>query len=153
MLVNGMEKSIPPEIRESARKMLERHKLTTKKRSRGLSKFQRDLEDVNRRVAEARRKADGLKRKYMLDPRLRKIEGNLKRKIADSELVCPECGRPDTHNKMGGKPWCVFCNVPLVSKAKVEKWKRFPRVRVLPKSLQDELRRLNPRLNPDNKER
>lgn len=102
------------------------------KRIKGLPKWKRELEEIDSKVADARAKADELRQRY--DPELMRINSLLERKH-DSPvggLRCPECGEPDRHNKMNGKPWCFKCNVALESPFQVKK--RFPDIKVLPKT-------------------
>lgn len=65
----------------------------------------------------------------------------------DSMLVCPSCGGEDAGNTLNKKPWCLKCNTPLVPKGTLKKW--LPMVKVVPKSLKNDLKRLNPGLYPE----
>lgn len=128
--LKGFEQAVP----NQAAKIQKRKK----KRTRGLSKLQRDLEDIDRRVAEARTEADKLRREYMmhLPPALRRLHFESMRKdviIGEKQLVCPNCGRTDAKNKRGSKPWCIYCHLPLVPKNKVERWKKMIRFKPLSK--------------------
>ncbi|MBA7715436.1 hypothetical protein ES703_124482 [subsurface metagenome] len=69
-----------------------------------------------------------------------------------TELVCPKCNEGDSGNRMNKQPWCMKCNTALIPKNKLKKWNKLPEVKFAPNALKDELRRLNPGLNPDNKE-
>ena len=102
------------------------------KRQKGKVKWQREIEEIDDKVVDARMRADELRRRY--DPELMRINANLDRKIGSSlgELRCPKCGEPDRHNKMNEKPWCMECNVPLESPKSPKK--HFPDAKVLPKT-------------------
>ena len=149
-LLKSLEKEIPNQIR--------RVNTRKKKLSKGKSKLQRDLEDVYRIVEEAKRKADKLRREYMIDPHLRKIQENFNSKLGvikgENSLVCPECGEGDHGNRMNKQPWCMKCNTALVTKKMLKKWLKLPKIKAVRKAdaIKNELNRLNPGLNPDNKE-
>lgn len=124
-------------------------KVRQEKVNRGNASWQRNLDGTNSKVEDAKQRAEELRRQY--DPMLREIN---RRFIEEAErgkasLVCPVCGDIDHQNKVNGKSWCLKCNNPLVPKEKVETWKKFPKVRVVPKDLRRELKRLNPGLYPD----
>jgi len=131
-LLQDLEKEIPNQVRQAQDRQ--------EKLRRGKSKWQRDLEDV---VEEAKQQADELRREY--DPELRRINRLFMEKAvrSDGALVCPVCGGSDHGNKMDGKPWCFKCNSPLESAKTANK--RFPSVKVLPKSkrLETTFRRLD----------
>lgn len=55
-------------------------------------------------------------------------------KVGPQLLVCPSCGDIDRKNRMNGQSWCFKCNVPLVTREKVEKWAKFPRIKITSKS-------------------
>lgn len=61
--------------------------------------------------------------RIMSDPLLREITENL-RKAHQSKtgLICPQCGDTDHGNRMNKKPWCMKCNLPLMSAEKAAKW-------------------------------
>jgi len=143
-LLRSLEREIPNQIqRANTRK---------KKMIKGKSKLQRSLEDVDCRVAEAKHKADKLRRKYMMDPNLREINEKYQRRLQKSEsasaLVCPKCKGSDHGNKMNGRPWCMKCNTALNPANILEKWKKLPEIEFARNALKDELHRLNPGLNP-----
>jgi formylmethanofuran dehydrogenase subunit E len=119
-----------------ASKQWERFQRNKAKRERGKVKWQREIDEIDSKVADAKAKAEEIRRRF--DPELMRINANLERKlgVAIGGLRCPKCGEPDRHNKMNGKPWCFKCNVPLESPSLVKK--RSPEVKVLPKT-----RRLN----------
>lgn len=149
-LLESLEKAIPNQVRKAQTRK--------KKLSKGKSKLQRDLEDVDRRVEEAKRKADKLRRKYLVDPHLRKIQENFNKKLdiikGKNTLVCPTCGEGDHGNKMNKQPWCIKCNTALIPKKMLKKWLKLPKIKSVRKAdaIKNELRRLNPGLNPDNKD-
>lgn len=145
-LLENLEKEIPKQVAG--------FKKREEKRRRGKAKWQHDLEDVDRRVEEARRKADKLRREYMLDPALREINRKFMDKVeaVAGKLICPQCGEGDKGNRMNDKPWCFKCQAVLVPKDKLEKWQKLPKIKVVDKNLKDELKRLNSGLNPDNEE-
>lgn len=119
-----------------------------KKLRKTKSKHQREMEDLEKKVAE-------LKRKYMADPALREINRKFMERLKPenaSKLVCPSCGEGDKGNRMNSKPWCFKCKTVLLPKDKMAKWMKEPTIKVLGKSMKDELKRLNPGLNPDNKD-
>lgn len=152
-LLKSLERAIP---RKAGRVQKRREK-----RRKTEPAWRRGLEDVDRRVREARskadtarRRADELRQKYVVDPNLRDIQSKLMRKldvvIGDKDLVCPVCGEHNgaytkgKPNKINGRPSCLKCKVPLVPKNKVAEWLKSPRIKVLRRSLKDELKRLNP---------
>jgi len=102
------------------------------KRLKGLPKWKRELEDIDGKVADAKAHAEELRRRY--DPELMRITANLDRKMGMpvGGLRCPECGEPDRHNKMNGKPWCMKCNVALGLPFLVKR--HLPNVKVFPKT-------------------
>lgn len=114
-----------------APKQWERFQKNRTKRLKGLPKWKRELEEIDSKIADARVKAEELRRQY--DPELMRINANLERKLGVAEgLRCVKCGEPDRGNKMNGKSWCMKCNIALESPSLVKK--RFPDVKVLPKS-------------------
>ena len=147
-LLSSLEKAIPNQVRNVQTR--------EKKLSKGKSKLQRDLEDVDRRVEEAKRRADELRREYMVDPHLREINEKYQKLIVKSEsgssLVCPKCKEGDHGNKMNKQSWCMKCNTALISKNMLEKWRNLPEIKISRDAIKNELHRLNPGLNPDNKE-
>ena len=109
----------------------ERFQQNKAKRAKGLPKWRRELEDIDGKVADARAKAEELRRQY--DPELMRINANLGRKYGVSGgLKCPVCGEENHGNMMNGKPWCMKDNVALESPFLVKK--RLPNVKALPKS-------------------
>jgi rubrerythrin len=135
-LLKSLEEQIPRQV-AGVQKRVE-------KREKGKAKWQRDLEDVDRRVQEAKDRAEKLRREY--DPLLREIQGKLLRKLdvvkSEDSLVCPKCGEGDKGNKMNGKPWCFKCNVTLVPKSQVAKWMNLPKMKALRRSLKDDVNSL-----------
>lgn len=132
-LLKSLEKEIPLQAgRVQARK---------EKLRKGKAKWQRDLEDVDRKVDDAKKRAEELRRKY--DPKLMEINRKLLMKAVSGKgaLVCPVCGDSDHGNKMNGKPWCFKCKTTLVPKDKLEDWLKLPKVKVLSKSLKDEFKK------------
>jgi len=113
-----------------APRQYERFQRNKLKREKGKAKWQREIEDIDVKVADAKAHAEELRRQY--DPELMRITANLERKIGFIGLRCSRCGEPDRGNKMNGKAWCMKCNVPLESPFPVKK--RLPNVKVLPKS-------------------
>jgi formylmethanofuran dehydrogenase subunit E len=101
-------------------------------RSKGKAKWQREIEEIDGKVADAKVRAEELRRQY--DPELMRINANLERKLGVpvGGLRCPKCGEPDRHNTMNGKPWCMKCNVALESPFLVKK--HLPSIKVLPKT-------------------
>lgn len=63
---------------------------------------------------------------WMRNPHMRQITETLKRKHSAGGLVCPVCGEGDEGNRMNGKPWCMKCNVPLMTKEKAKSWVKPP---------------------------
>lgn len=113
----------------------------------GNSNFQRKMAELD---AKHRRE-----RVRVLDPALRDIERRLlERDSVMSELICPNCGEPDHGNKNNGLPWCFKCNTVLIKKSKIKKWMKGGSTRMLSKteSLRRDLEKLNPGLNPHEKE-
>jgi len=147
-LLKSLEKEIPLQVqRVDTRKQ---------KMNKGKSKLQRDLEDVDQRVEDAKRKADRLRSEYMVDPHLREISTKYQSLLGKSEsasmLVCPKCKEGDHGNKMNKQPWCMKCNTALVPKNMLEKWRKLPEVKIVHDAIKKELHRLNPGLKPDNNE-
>ena len=102
------------------------------KRQKGKAKWQREIDEIEGKVADVKVRVEELRRQY--DPELMRITANLDRKMDTpvGGLRCPKCGEPDKHNKMNGKPWCIKCNVALESPFQVKK--RLPDMKALPKS-------------------
>jgi formylmethanofuran dehydrogenase subunit E len=115
-----------------APKQWERFQKNRLKRMKGKVKWQREIDEIDSKVADAKAKAEELRRKY--DPELMRITANLDRKMGAPAggLRCPKCGESDRHNMMNGKPWCMKCNVPLELPYLVKK--HLPDVKVLPKT-------------------
>jgi len=92
-------------------------------------KLDPEIEEAIQRAKQQREEM-----RIMGDPHLREIMENLRRAHAtSSQLICLSCGDTDHGNRMNGKPWCMKCNLPLMSAEKAAKWvkpqppKRFPR--------------------------
>lgn len=101
---------------------------------------------------ELEKLAEEYSERYMLDPALREISSKLTQRVGmqtTSKLVCPVCGDSDKGNRMNGVPWCLKCKSPLVLKKKLGQWKKATAVKVLPKTLKDELKKLHPGLHPE----
>ena len=124
-----------------------RFQVNKKKKSRGKSKFQQTMEDVERR-------ADELRSKYRMDsPVLREIEQKYNSRFTPtnaSKLVCPQCDGTDKGNVMNGEPFCFKCNIPLVRKGERNKIV-FRRLRPA-EARKRHLQTINPGLNPTNDE-
>ena len=104
------------------------------------------------KIDEVRRKADDLRRRYLVDPALRDIQDKFTRKLetAPAALVCPICGGGDKGNTMNGRPWCFKCNVTLVNRNRVKKW--LPIIKVVQKKgnlTRQDLKMLHPGLHLD----
>lgn len=113
-----------------APKQWERFQLNRVKRAKGKSKWQREIEGIDGKVADAKAHAEELRRQY--DPELMRIQSNLDRKDGfSSSLSCPKCKDADHGNTMNRKAWCMKCNVALESPFVK---KRLPIVKMLPKS-------------------
>ena len=77
--------------------------------------------EVEERIREAKRMREDVR--IRSDPHLREITEKLRRAhAAGSGLVCPSCGDGDHGNRMGKKPWCMKCNLPLMKLEKAAKW-------------------------------
>lgn len=102
------------------------------KRAKGKAKWQREIDEIDGKVADVKARTEELRRQY--NPELMRINANLERKLGVpvGGLRCPKCGEPDRHNKMNGKPWCMKCNIALESPFLVKK--HSPDVKVLPKA-------------------
>lgn len=101
------------------------------KREKGKAKWQREINEIDGKVADAKAHTEELRRQY--DPELMRITANLERKIGlVIGLYCSECGEPDRGNKMNGKAWCMKCNIPL--EVPTLSNKQFPSVKALPKT-------------------
>jgi len=86
---------------------------------------QRQRREIEEKVEGARLHADRVRREaeLMSNEGAREIIESLRRIHGQNGgLICPQCGDSDHHNRMNGKPWCMFCNLPLMSKEKVENW-------------------------------
>jgi len=88
--------------------------------------------EVEERIRQARFQREEMRIRG--DPHLREITESLRRAhAAGSGLVCPSCGDGDHGNRMGKRPWCFKCNLPLMSREKAAGWvkpsqpRRFPR--------------------------
>ena len=124
-LLKNLEAEIP--------KQMSSFQARGKKLGKTKAKWQRDLEDIDRKVEDARLQAEMLRRKY--DPELMKIERHFMELVVKAEgaLVCPVCGDSDHGNKMNGKAWCMKDNIPLIPKNKIGKWVSFPKIKVASK--------------------
>jgi seryl-tRNA synthetase len=139
---------VNPELLKSLEQQIPKQVAGVQKREeklrKGKAKWQRDLEDVDRIVREARAEADQLRREH--NQILMQIQNKLNRKLdvvkGEDSLVCPNCGEDDKGNKLNDKSWCFKCQVPLVPKSHVEKWLKLPKIKVLPRSLKDDVNRL-----------
>ena len=101
------------------------------KRQKGKTKWQREIDEIDGKVADAKAQTEELHRRY--DPELMRINANLGRKYGVSGgLKCPVCGEENHGNMMNGKPWCMKDNVALESPFQVKK--RLPDMKALPKS-------------------
>ncbi|GAH53940.1 unnamed protein product [marine sediment metagenome] len=60
--------------------------------------------------------------RFMYHPHVMEITANLKRKYGVEGLICPACGGSDNGNTMNGKPWCMKCNIPLMTEEKAADW-------------------------------
>ena len=110
-----------------APKQWERFQKSKVKRAKGKPKWQRAIEEIDVKVADAMADANESRE-------LMRINANLKRKIGmpTKGLRCPKCGEGNMGNTVNGKHWCVKCNSPLEP---VETGgKRLPKVKVLPKT-------------------
>lgn len=90
-----------------------------------MEEIQRQRREIEEKVEGAKRHADRLRREaaLMSNPHAREITENLRRIHGQNGgLVCPQCGDTDHGNRMNGKPWCMRCNLPLMSKEKAEGW-------------------------------
>ena len=87
---------------------------------------QRQRREIEERVAGARLHAERVREeaRIMSDPHLREITENLRKlHSVDSGVVCPKCGETNSHgNRMGNKPACMKCQLPMMSREKAEKW-------------------------------
>lgn len=146
-LLANLEKEVPKQIVGIGKRK--------KKLNKGKAKWQRGLENVDRRVNEVKRKAAKLRRDWMMDRSLRdaqrKFMDKVKLETGPQQLICPRCEEGDKGNRMNGKPWCFKCEKPLIQKDRVEEWKKLPTIRIARDALKKELKRLNPGLEPDNK--
>ena len=87
---------------------------------------------VEQAMAHARQVREEMR--IMSDPHLREITEAMRAKHrTEGGLVCPSCGDIDHGNRMNKKPWCMKCNLPLMSAEKAAEWvkpqplKKFPR--------------------------
>jgi len=131
-LVSVPESVLEVALLAEAPKQWDRFQKNRVKREKGKPKWQREIEEIDGKVADAKARAEELRRQY--DPELMKITANLERKLDASVggLRCSKCGEPDRGNKMNGKPWCLKDNVALESPFLVKK--RLPDVKMLPKT-------------------
>lgn len=155
--LKGLETTIPKEVQKTYRK--------TARRFKGVSKLQRDLLKMNMSLSKVLQGANQLHQEHriLMDPHLSSIDRNVRRTLLvetnREDLVCPVCGKGEDESMHGnkgpkGKPWCMRgCNAPLIPKSKLKRWKKlFPQVKRASPNLRDELRRINPGLNPNNKD-
>lgn len=136
-LLRSLEQAIPQKVAT----------INRREKRRGLSKLQRDLDRIDKKVKAARRRAK--EAREITDKHLREINEKY-RSTADrgsKGLVCPVCGEPNgayakgKPNKKGGKPWCLKCDSPLVAKDKLAKWRKMPNVKAVRKSMSEFKRR------------
>ncbi|MCJ7634208.1 hypothetical protein MUP77_17695 [Candidatus Bathyarchaeota archaeon] len=132
--------SIPLEIQESAKRMLEKHRATMVKRRHGKSKWQNKLDEIDDKMTQ-------LRREHVLDnPHLKEIEQKIVGKATvASDMICPSCGDGDKGNKINGKPWCFKCNTTLIHRNKIGKWTN---IKIVSNSLKSESKKINPGLDP-----
>jgi hypothetical protein len=133
--VETISESTPKSVLEAALlaeapEQWERFQKGKLKREKGKPKWQREIDE--NKVADAKAKAEALRRQY--DPELMRINANLERKLGVpvGGLRCPKCGESDRHNKMNGKAWCMKCNLPLEIPNSAKRC--FPDMKVLPKT-------------------
>lgn len=162
-LLKSLEREIPRQAAKAKRHRESRRKIKPKidreldemllEKERAIraeaARLRRRFENLKRNKSAPQKEIDEVRRMlamydYRLDPALKEISKKIRSTNVKSvsKLACPVCGEADRGNKMNGKPWCMKCNSPLVPRDKVEKWKRLPRIKILSKSLRDELARL-----------
>ena len=135
-LLKSLEKTIPTKISKA---------ITQKNRiNKGKSKLQRELAEIDRVFDEKHNPDNNILMK------LNQKKHDLIK--PSSKMICPKCKEADYGNKVNGISWCVKCDTALISSNKLEKWKKLPEVKYAPDALKNELHRLNPGLNPDNRE-
>lgn len=88
--------------------------------------IQRQRREIEAKSEEARLHAERVRREaeIMSNPHAREITENLhKLHSIEGSLICPSCGETDSHgNRMGNKPFCMKCQLPMISREKAEKW-------------------------------
>jgi len=137
---------------EAASQQAQKLQKTQKKQHQGKSKLQRELEDIDGRLRDAKQKNATMRQEH-IDPHLRRIQQDLMTKLkveaGPNTLVCPVCGEPNgayteggKPNEQHGKPWCLKCDSPLIPKRKVKRWlKMFPTVKRAVSNFEDEFKR------------
>ena len=73
---------------------------------------------------EVKRMREEMRQRELLsNPHAREITEELRRlHSTGGGLVCPSCGDTDHGNRMGRKPWCMKCNIPLMPLEKAANW-------------------------------
>jgi len=109
-LLKSIEEAIPKELER------------TEKRKEKLLKT---MSVHQQKMAELQDKFDF---RLFLDPTLKDIQQKFDsavptRQVSTEEIMCPVCGSDDKGNKVNGKPWCLKCNVMLLPKHKIKRWK------------------------------
>lgn len=86
--------------------------------------IQAQRREIEEKVKGAILRADRVRRdaEIMSNPHAREITENLRKLHSTGSLICPQCGDTDHHNTVNGKPFCMACNLPLMSREKAEKW-------------------------------
>lgn len=78
------------------------------------------IQDIKSRAETIRSEFEVLKNKVELEAnaiKMRRFDGRFDgSQIIRLGLFCPKCGDFDNGNKMGKTPYCLKCNVPLVTK-------------------------------------
>lgn len=60
-------------------------------------------------------------RELLSNPHAREVTEALRRRSGGG-LVCPSCGDNDHGNRNGKRPWCMKCNLPLMSRERAAAW-------------------------------
>ena len=87
--------------------------------------IQRQRREIERTVVGAKGHANLISRDSMMfgSPHMMEITRNLSRKHGVSRsLVCPKCDGGSLNNTMNGRPWCMKCDLPLMTPEKAEEW-------------------------------
>jgi len=82
-----------------------------------IEQYRADLKRYTDRVRfEAEMRSNEHYRQIMED-----LSNKYSPKSGNANLICPKCKGKDMGNRMNGKPWCMICNIALMTTEEAEK--------------------------------